>query len=134
MHKPSHHLPALPPTLVWRGLLAVGLLWLLALGSWELGAAHGVSDTDRRSLAPLVDMPLHANSDHSLSLKRFFPRPKTQPDALDLPDTPWALLPGNLLAVSFPHHGLAHFSLTFTSGVCRHQLQALNVPRAPPLV
>lgn len=134
MHKPSHHLPALPPTLVWRGLLAVGLLWLLVLGSWEPGSAQGVSDTDRRSLAPLVDMPLHANSDHSLSVKRFFPRPKTQPDALDLPDTPWALLPGNLWVAPFPHHGAAQVGLDFTSGVCRHQLQALNVPRAPPLV
>ncbi len=124
----SNHRP------LWGGILAVGILCLLV--AWSLGshAEYVGSDTGRGGFAVSVDMPLHANSKHSLSLQRFLNRYKDQPKSAEPPDPIWALTAGQFI-VSLPcvaanqHNPTArspYFSL--------HQLQTLNVPRAPPLV
>ncbi|WP_062063746.1 hypothetical protein [Cellvibrio sp. OA-2007] len=54
--------------LLWSGILAVGFLWLLALGSVGDQFQHSGSDVERDGRVASVDMPLHASSEHSLSL------------------------------------------------------------------
>lgn len=120
--------------LLWSGVLAVGILCLLA--AWSLGshAEYASGDTGRGGFAVSVDMPLHANSEHSLSLQRFFNRYKDQPKPVEPPQSIWALTPSEFI-VSLPCVAANQHNLTAHSPhIHLHQLQTLNVPRAPPLV
>jgi hypothetical protein len=81
-----------------------------------------------------VDMPLHATSEHSFTLKRYFTRHKDQPKSAEPVEPIWALSSGEFIAaqplVAANQHNPAarspHFRL--------YQLQTLNISRAPPLV
>ncbi len=120
--------------LLWGGILAVGILWLLAAFGVGNKAEYSGSDTGRKGVVASVDMPLHANSEHSLALKRFFNRDKDQPKSAETPDPIWALTHRNFLA-SLPLVAAHQHTPTANSPrICRHQSQSLNVPRAPPLV
>lgn len=120
--------------LLWSGILAVGILCLLT--AWSPGSHAGYvgSDTGRDGFAVSADMPLHANSRHSLALKRFFNRYKDQPKSTEPPDPIWALTSGEFID-SLPLVAANQHSPTINSPlISLHQLQTLNVPRAPPLV
>jgi hypothetical protein len=127
-----HQAPSLP--FLWRGIAAASLLWLLAIFSLEVNAYKTANEFDRHGIVASVDMPLHANSEHSFSLKRYFSRHKDQPSSVELPEPFWVLLASDplapLLLVATNQHSSAAPSLP----ICAHQWQTLNVPRAPPLV
>jgi hypothetical protein len=118
--------------LLCSGILAVGILCLLA--AWNLGsyAEYAGSDSGRNGLAVSVDMPLHANSEYSLALKRFFNRDKDQPKPFDQPDPIWATS-GELIASLPLAAANLHNPATYSPCICLYQLQTLNAPRAPPL-
>lgn len=138
MRNPSSHSPApLPATvaggIVWRGVLLVGLLWVLAI--YQLGGQTVQLDSaERRGIAASIDTPLHANSEHSFSLKRHFSRAKNQPNSLESPEPLWLLLAGEFRAVPALYFSRQSLLSAAAPGVCWQQLQSLNVPRAPPLV
>lgn len=120
--------------LLWSGILAVGILWLLVAFSVGNKAEYSGNDAGRKGVAASVDIPLHANGEHSLALKRFFNRDNDQPGSAE-PSAPiWALTHREFLAslslVAAKQHNPASLSLR----ICRYQLQTLNIPRAPPLV
>lgn len=119
---------------LWGGILAVGILCLLAAWSLEPTAEYAGGDAERNGRVISVDMPLHANSEHSLVLKRFLDRYKDQPKSAEPPDPIWALTAGQFI-VSLPCVAANQHKLT-TDFPCfsLHHLQTLNVPRAPPLV
>ncbi|HEY0891482.1 MAG TPA: hypothetical protein VGE32_00415 [Cellvibrio sp.] len=116
------------------GILVVGFLCLLAAWSLDSTTEYSGSDTERNGHAISVDMPLHANSEHSFTLKRFFTRHKDQPKSAEPVEPIWALSSGEFilvpsLAAVNQNNPIAHspyFSL--------HNLQTLNISRAPPLV
>jgi hypothetical protein len=120
--------------LLWSGILAVGILWLLAAFSVGNKAEYSGSDTGRKGVAAVVDMPLHASGEHSLALKRFFNRDKDQPGSAETPDPIWALTHREFLASLSLVAAKQHNPATHSLCICRYQLQTLNVPRAPPLV
>lgn len=120
--------------LLWSGILAVGFLWILALGSVGDQIKHVGSDVERDGRVVSVDMPLHASSEHSLSLKRFLNRYKDQPKSADPIEPIWVLSANEHISAlpltAANTHKLTihspHFSLL--------QLQTLNISRAPPIV
>ena len=146
MPNPScdHRLPQLHPLL--GGCLAVSLLWLLAL--WNLGSANDVvaSDTSRHGVVASQDMPLHANSEHSLSIKRFFSRYKNHPESTECftsaersnttgyANPIWSLPSGEFIAALSLSFAQQKNGAVNSPRIYLHQLQALNAPRAPPLV
>lgn len=119
---------------VWGGILVVGLLCLLAAWSLDPTAEYVGSDVERNGRAVSVDMPLHANSEHSLSLKRFLNRYKDQPKSADPIEPIWVLRASEIIValplIAANMHKLIfhppHFGLL--------QLQTLNISRAPPIV
>lgn len=128
------------------GCLAVSLLWLLAL--WNLGFTNDVvgSDASRHGVVASQDMPLHANSEHSLSLKRFFSRYKNHPESAEgftaaerlaptgYADPIWSLPSGEFITALSLSVAQQNKSAFASPRIYLHQLQALNAPRAPPLV
>lgn len=119
--------------LLWGGMLVVGFLCLLA--SWSLGASadYSVSDAERNSHLVSVDMPLHANSEHSFTLKRFFSRYKDQPTCAEPPEPIWSLT-ANVVSL-LPHLTASlHNAAAQHPYLSLHHLQTLNISRAPPLV
>jgi len=120
--------------LLWSGILAVGILWLLAAGNIEFSSDHVGSNTGSNGIVTSVDMPLHANGEHSLTLKRFFTRLKDQPKSAEPPEPVWAITSGEfitaLLLVTANQHKPSVLSPYFSL----YQLQTLNISRAPPLV
>jgi hypothetical protein len=129
--------------LLWGGCLAVSLLWLLAL--WNPGSTSDVIG-GRQGVVATQDMPLHASSEHSLSLKRFFYRYKNHPKSAEgltsaeRSDTPgyidriWSLSSAEFIAASLLSDAQKNNSAIDSPRIYLHQLQALNAPRAPPLV
>jgi hypothetical protein len=128
------------------GCLAVSLLWLLAL--WNLGSTNDAvgSDAGRHDVVAAQDMPLHANSEHSLSLKRFFSRYKNHSESAEgfasaersnttgHADSIWSLPAGEFItALSLSVEQQKNVAVS-SPCIYLHQLQALNAPRAPPLV
>ena len=120
--------------LLWSGILAVGFLWILALGSVGDHIQHSGGDVGRNGRVVSLDMPLHASSEYSLSLKRFLNRYKDQPKSAEPNESIW-VLSANEFIVALPliaantHRPIIHspyFSLL--------QLQTLNISRAPPIV
>lgn len=120
--------------LLWSGILAVGILWLLAAFSVGNKAEYSGSDAGRKGVVASVDMPLHANGEHSFALKRFFKRDKDQPRSVETPDPIWALTHREFLASLPLVTAHQHNPAACSPRICRYQLQSLNVPRAPPLV
>lgn len=123
--------PNLP--LLWRGIAAASLLWLVAICSLEVNA-NKTSDIEHHGVVASVDVPLHANSEHSLSLKRFFSRHKNQSTSVDLPEPCWILLGGDhwvnqSLLVTAPQNFPALSPLIYP-----RSWHSPNTPRAPPLV
>lgn len=134
-HPCVYRQPQLPPLL--GGCLAVALLWFLAL--WNLGSPNDIvgSDAGRHSVVASQDMPLHANSEHSLSLKRFFSRNKSASKSADIfppADSVWSFPSTEYIAALLPLVAQQNNSAIDSPLVYLHQLQALNAPRAPPLV
>jgi hypothetical protein len=116
------------------GCLAVSLLWLLAL--WNLGSANDLvgSDASRHDVVAAQNMPLHANSEYSLSLKRFFSRHKDQPKSAESPEPIWAATANEFVAL-LPLVAARLNNFAAQNPPTRlHQLQTLNISRAPPLV
>lgn len=118
--------------LLWSGFLAVGFLWLLALGGLGDQAQHVGSDITRNGSVASVGMPLHASSEHSLSLKRFLNRYSDQPKSAE-PIEPICVLSANEYVVALPLIA-THTLTTRSSHFILHQLQTLNISRAPPIV
>lgn len=128
------------------GCLAVGILWLLVL--WNLGSSNDVvsSDAGRQGVAASQDMPLHANSEHSLSIKRFFSRYKNHPESTEgftspersnttgYADPIWSLPAGEFIAALSLSFAQQKNGAVNSPRIYLHQLQALNAPRAPPFV
>lgn len=129
-----HQLQTSTVRLLWSGILAVGILCLLA--TWNLGhkAGYVAGDNGRSSVAVSVDMPLQVTAEHSLALKRFFNRAKNQPSSNEPPAPDWALIVAELIAVQPLSVASLHHPVTQSSRIPQHQLQTLNVSRAPPLV
>lgn len=120
--------------LLWSGVLTVGILCLLAAWSFGSHAEYVDSNTGHGRFAVSVDMPLHASSEHTLSLQRFFNRYKDQPKPVEPAEPIWALTAGEYI-VSLPFVARNQQNLAAHSPhIHLHQLQTLNVPRAPPLV
>lgn len=119
---------------VLGGMLVVGFLCLLAAWSLDPTAEYSGIDTERNGRVVSVDMPLHASSEHSLSLKRFLNRYKDQPKSADPIEPIWVLSANECISAlpltAANTHKLTihspHFSLL--------QLQTLNISRAPPIV
>ena len=128
LQQQSNHRP------FWGGILVVGFLCLLAAWSLDPTAEYSGSDTERNGRVVSVDMPLHANSEHSFTLKHFFTRHKDQPKSAEPVEPIWALSSGEFILVlslaavnqNNPIGHSPYFSL--------HNLQTLNISRAPPLV
>lgn len=128
LQQQSNHRP------LWGGILVVGFLCLLVAWSLDPTTEYVGSDTERNGHAISVDMPLHANSEHSFTLKQFLTRHKYQPKSAEPVEPIWALNSGEFilllpLAAANQNNPTAHspyFSL--------HNLQTLNISRAPPLV
>ena len=118
--------------LLGSGILAVSILCLLA--AWSLGShsGHANSDRDPSGFAVAMHMPLQANSELSLTLKRFFNRDKDQPKPAEPSDPIWATS-GEFIASPQLVAANQHNPLAQSPRICRHQLQTLNAPRAPPL-
>lgn len=120
--------------LLWSGILAASLLWLLAVGNIEFSSDYAGSNKGSNGIIASVDLPLHANSEHSFTLKRFFSRYKDQPKSAEPPEPIWALTANDLIAV-FPRvTARLHNSAAVNPHIYLHQLQTLNISRAPPLV
>lgn len=120
--------------LLWSGILAIGILCLLATWNFNDDAEYAGSDAERSEFTVAVDLPLHANSEHSFAPKRFFNRYKDQPKPAESIEPIWALTDGEvtdslLLVVASQQHPVTH-----SPHVYQYQLQTLNSPRAPPLV
>lgn len=128
LQQQSNHQP------LWGGILVVGFLCLLAAWSLDPTTDYLGSDTERNSRVVSVDMPLHATSEHSFTLKRFFTRHKDQPKSAEPAEPIWALSSGEIIAtlplVTANQHNPAARSPYFSL----YQLQTLNISRAPPLV
>jgi hypothetical protein len=120
--------------LLWGGMLVVGFLCLLASWSLESSADYSVSDAGRNSRLVSVDMPLHANSEHSFTLKRFLSRYKDQPKSAEPPEPTWVLAANDVIALFPCATARSHNSAAQTPHFSLHQLQTLNISRAPPLV
>lgn len=120
--------------LLWGGMLVVGFLCLLA--SWSLGSSadYSVSDAGRNSRLVSVDMPLHANSEHSFTLKRFFSRYKDQPKSAEPPEPIWSLTANDIISLLPRVTARSHNAAAQHPHLFLHQLQTLNISRAPPLV
>ncbi|MEN0038730.1 MAG: hypothetical protein AAGC78_16760, partial [Cellvibrio sp.] len=95
---------------------------------------HGVYDLERSNVVAAQDIPLHASGDYSPSVKRFYSRHQDSHSPLkhfdphsDFPSTELS----NFLPVIFSS---ATNFYKYYPALCLHQLQALNAPRAPPLV
>lgn len=138
MRNPSSHPPAPLPAIVaggiaWRGVLLVGLLWVLAI--YQLGGQTVQLDSaERRGIAASIDAPLHANSEHSFSLKRHFSRAKNQPNSLESPEPLWLLLASEFRLAPASDFVRQSLLAEIAPAISWLQLQSLNVPRAPPLV
>jgi hypothetical protein len=117
--------------LLGSGILAVGILCLLA---WSLGShtGHAGNDSGRSGFAVSMHMPLQANSEYSFALKRFFNRDKDQPKSVEPSDPIWATS-GEVIASLRLVAANLHNPTTHSPHIRPHQLQTLNVPRAPPL-
>lgn len=119
---------------LWGGVLVVGFLCLLAAWSLDPTAEYLGSDTERKSHVVALDIPLHANSEHSLTLKQFLTRYKDQPKSAEPVEPIWGLGSGEFILVlplvaanqNNPTAHSPYFSL--------HNLKTLNISRAPPLV
>lgn len=119
---------------LWSGILVVVFLYLLAACGLGSTTEYSGSDTGRNGRVVSVDMPLHATSEHSFTLKRFFTRHKDQPKSAEPAEPIWALSSAEIIAalplVAADQHNPSapspHFRL--------YQLQTLNISRAPPLV
>ncbi len=120
--------------LLWGGILVVGFLLLLAGWSLEPSADYSVSDAGRNSHLVSVDMPLHANSEHSFTLKRFFSRYKDQPKSAEPPEPVWALTANDIISLLPCVTARSHNAAAQHPHLSLHQLQTLNISRAPPLV
>lgn len=128
LQQQSNHRP------LWGEILVVGFLCLLAAWSLDPTTEYSGSDAERNGRVVSVDMPLHATSEHSFTLKRFFTRHKDQPKSAEPVEPIWALGSGEIIAklplVAANQYNPAarppYFSL--------YQLQTLNISRAPPLV
>ncbi len=120
--------------LLWSGILAIGILCLLATWNFNDDAEYAGSDAGRSEFSVAVDMPLHASAEYSLALKRFLTRYKDQPKPVDLSQPIWAITSTEFIdpllsVVVNQHNPDAYFSPIYA-----YQLQTLNSPRAPPLV
>lgn len=138
----NHHTPQLSQSsmrLLWGGLLAASILWLLALASNN--GAYVAGDAGRKSVAASLEMPLHVPAEHSRALKCFFKRSSNYPttdlshhlSATETPVALWVLIASEFvvapsLTAEFP---VAESS---TPRVYLQQLQTLDSPRAPPFV
>lgn len=129
----SHSLQQSTIRLLWGGILVASLLAFFA--AWNIGsAANYGGDTGRSGVVASVDMPLHVNTEHTLSLKRLFNNCNGQPKSAESPEPVWALAAGEFIA-SLPFVAAHQDKRTGLSPHIRlYQLQTLNVPRAPPLV
>lgn len=137
MHTPSSHYQALSPVPVWkavawRSVLLVGLLWLAALYTGTQTTPWGAAK--QNGIATAIDAPLHANSEHSFSLKRFFSRTKSQPNTLESPEPLWLLLASEFRLAPASDFVRQSLLAEIAPAISWLQLQSLNVPRAPPLV
>ncbi|MGV8837479.1 hypothetical protein [Cellvibrio sp.] len=119
---------------LWGGIFVVGFLCLLAGWSLESSADYSSSDAGRNSRVVSVDMPLHANSEHSFTLKRFFSRNKDQPRSAEPPEPIWALTANDIITLHSHVTARLHNSTEQYPHIFLHQLQTLNISRAPPLV
>lgn len=134
MHNPSGTQQHLNSTRLRAGCLAVGIVWLLALWSFGGAAYFGDGIKGRTDLTARVDLPLHANGEYSLSLKRFFNRYKDQPKAAEPPEPIWALTSTEENAALDIVAANQQSPVINTPVFCLQQFQTLNIPRAPPVV
>lgn len=134
MHSPERDYPQPYLASFWGGILAVGMLWMLAI--WNIGANvdASINDFEHSNTVATQDFRLHASGDYSPSVKRFYSRYQDQSSPLKLSDPHWNLHSAvitNLLPLFISSE---QNSYTYVHAVRLHQLQALNAPRAPPLV
>lgn len=125
--------------LLWGGLLAAGILWLLVLATNN--GVYGAGEDGRKSVAASLELPLHVPAEHSRALKRFFKRTSNYPSTdisppLSADETPvalWVLIASEFV---FAPPLTADFSVANNSSprVYLQQLQSLDAPRAPPFV
>ena len=118
----------------WGGILAVGMLWMLAI--WNIGANAdaNISNIEHSNAVATQDFRLHASGDYSPSVKRFYSRYQDQSSPVKFSDPQWKLASAainNLLPVSILSE---QNSYAYFPAIRLHQLQALNTPRAPPLL
>ncbi|WP_323814097.1 hypothetical protein [Cellvibrio sp. NN19] len=138
----NHHTPQLSQSsmrLLWGGLLAASILWLLALASNN--GVYVAGDAGSKSVAASLEMPLHVPAEHSRALKRFFKRTSNPPStdlshhlaATETPVALWVLIASEFVVTPSL---TAAFSVAESSSprVYLQQLQSLDSPRAPPFV
>ena len=104
-------------------MLVVGFLCLLASWSLESSADYSVNDAGRNSRLVSVDMSLHANSEHSFTLKRFLSRYKDQPKSAEPPEPIWVLAANDVIALFPCATARFHNSAAQTPHFSLHQLQ-----------
>ncbi len=120
--------------LLWGGILAVGFLWILALGSVGDQFQRIGSDVERDGRVASVDMPLHASSEYSLSLKRFLNRYKDQPKSTESIEPIWVLGASEIIVAVPLIAANTHKPIIHSPYFSLLQLQTLNISRAPPIV
>lgn len=135
MHRQEHNYPQ--PYLAsfyWRGMLAVGLLWMLAI--WNIGGSAEISinNLGRSDVVATQDFRLHASGDYSLSVKRFYSRYQDQSSSLKLSDPHWNLHSTAITNLLLLFISTEQNPYTYVPAIRLYQLQVLNAPRAPPLV
>lgn len=120
--------------LLWGGILAIGILCLWATWNFNDDAEYVGSDTGQSEFSVAADMPLHANGEYSLALKRFLTRYKDQPKPVELSDPVWAITFGEFIDPLLSVVANQHNPDAYSAHIYQYQLQTLNSPRAPPLV
>lgn len=134
MHCPERNYPQPYLASFWGGILVVGMLWMLAI--WNVGASVEISVNvlERSSAIATQDLRLHTSGDYSPSVKRFYSRYQDQSSSLKLSDPQWNLHSTEITGLLPVFVSSEKTSYTYFPAIRLHQLQALNAPRAPPLV
>ncbi|MDR7090519.1 hypothetical protein [Cellvibrio fibrivorans] len=120
--------------LLLSGIFVVGILCLLAAWNYANKTEYFADNTGSNGFTIAVDMPLHANGEVSLALKRFIYRYKNQPKPVEPIDPIWALSSGEFIVVLPCVAASQHTATLLSPYLSLYQLQTLNISRAPPLV
>lgn len=134
MSPQERHYPLPHRALLWGGVVAIGMLWVLALWSFGANVEYGVGDLKQSGVAAPQHIGLHASGDYPSNIQRVHSRHQDQPSSLKLSDPFWKILSTEASYLPSIFFTARHNPYAYFPAICLHQLQALNAPRPPPLV